>query len=176
MAHGCRCIDTVALLRPDLDAEAEHDLIEGMEVTDTEGILLLPGVLDLLKALPPERWTVVTSATDRLARVRLAAGGVPVPERLVTAESVTEGKPLPAPYLAGAALLGFAPEECVVFEDAASGTKSGRAAGCIVVATTFSHPVETLDAAHYLIEDLTGVSVETLTDCKGLLLKLTPLS
>jgi sugar-phosphatase len=31
MAHGCRCIDTVALLRPDLDAEAEHDLIEGME-------------------------------------------------------------------------------------------------------------------------------------------------
>jgi sugar-phosphatase len=89
---------------------------------------------------------------------------------------VTEGKPLPAPYLAGAALLGFAPEECVVFEDAASGTKSGRAAGCIVVATTFSHPVETLDAAHYLIEDLTGVSVETLTDCKGLLLKLTPLS
>jgi hypothetical protein len=50
------------------------------------------------------------------------------------------------------------------------------AAGCIVVATTFSHPVETLDAAHYLIEDLTGVSVETLTDCKGLLLKLTPLS
>jgi sugar-phosphatase len=176
MAHGCRCIDTVALLRPDLDAEAEHDLIEGMEVADTEGILLLPGVLDLLKALPPERWTVVTSATDRLARVRLAAGGVPVPERLVTAESVTEGKPLPAPYLAGAALLGFAPEECVVFEDAASGTKSGRAAGCIVVATTFSHPVETLDAAHYLIEDLTGVSVETLTDCKGLLLKLTPLS
>jgi sugar-phosphatase len=176
MAHGCRSIDTVALLRPDLDAEAENDLIEGMEVADTEGILLLPGVLDLLTALPADRWTVVTSATDRLARVRLAAGGVPVPERLITAESVTEGKPHPAPYLAGAALLGFAPEECVVFEDAASGTKSGRAAGCTVVATTFSHPIETLDAAHYLIEDVTGVSVETLAGGKGLLLKLTPLS
>jgi sugar-phosphatase len=175
MAHGCRSIDTVALLRPDLDAQAENDLIEGMEVEDTEGILVLPGVLDLLKALPPERWTVVTSATDRLARVRLAAGGVPVPERLITAESVTEGKPLPAPYLAGAALLGFAPEECVVFEDAASGTKAGRAAGCTVVATTFSHPIETLDAADYLIEDLTGVRVETLADGEGLLVKLTPL-
>jgi sugar-phosphatase len=176
MAHGCRSIDTIALLRPDLDAEAENDIIEGMEVADTEGILLLPGVLDLLTALPPDRWTVVTSATERLARVRLAAGGVPVPERLVTAESVAEGKPLPAPYLAGAALLGFGPEECVVFEDAASGTKSGRAAGCTVVATTFSHPIETLDAAHYLIEDVTGVSVETLPGGKGLLLKLTPLS
>jgi sugar-phosphatase len=176
MAHGCRSIDTVALLRPDLDAEAENDIIEGMEVADTEGILLLPGVLDLLTALPPDRWTVVTSATEQLARVRLAAGGVPVPERLITAECVTEGKPHPAPYLAGAALLGFAPEECVVFEDAASGTKSGRAAGCTVVATTFSHPIETLDAAHYLIEDVTGVSVETLPGGEGLLLKLTPLT
>jgi sugar-phosphatase len=176
MAHGCRSIDTVALLRPDLDAEAENDIIEGMEVADTEGILLLPGVLDLLTALPPDRWTVVTSATEQLARVRLAAGGVPVPERLITAECVTEGKPHPAPYLAGAALLGFAPEECVVFEDAASGTKSGRAAGCTVVATTFSHPIETLDAAHYLIEDVTGVSVVTLRGGKGLLLKLTPLT
>jgi len=176
MAHGCRSIDTIALLRPDLDAEAENEIIEGMEIADTEGILLLPGVLDLLTALPPDRWTVVTSATERLARVRLAAGGVPVPKRLITADQVTEGKPHPAPYLAGAALLGFAPEECVVFEDAASGTKSGRAAGCTVVATTFSHPIDSLDAAHYLIEDVTGVRVETLPGDKGLLLKLTPLA
>jgi hypothetical protein len=45
-----------------------------------------------------------------------------------------------------------------------------------VVATTFSHPIETLDAAHYLIEDVTGVSVETLAGDEGLLLKLTPLA
>jgi sugar-phosphatase len=176
VAHGCRSIDTVALLRPDLDAQAENDLIEGMEVEDTEGIILLPGVLELLKALPPDCWTVVTSATDRLARVRLAAGGVPVPERLITAECVAEGKPHPAPYLAGAALLGFAPEECVVFEDAASGTKSGRAAGCTVVATTFSHPIESLDAADYLIEDVTGIKVKALAGGEGLVLTLTPLA
>ncbi|MDR3727856.1 MAG: HAD-IA family hydrolase [Terracidiphilus sp.] len=176
VAHGCRSIDTVALLRPDLDAEAENKIIEDMEVEDTEGIILLPGVLDLLKALPPDRWTVVTSATDRLARVRLAAGGVPVPERLITAESVTEGKPHPAPYLAGAALLGFAPEECVVFEDAASGTKAGHAAGCTVVATTFSHPIESLDAADYLVEDVTGIKVKALAGGEGLVLTLTPLA
>jgi sugar-phosphatase len=176
VAQGCRSIDTVALLRPDLDAEAENNFIENMEIEDTEGILLLPGVLDLLTALPPDRWTVVTSATDRLARVRLAAGGVPVPERLITAECVTEGKPHPAPYLAGAALLGFAPEDCVVFEDAASGTKAGHAAGCIVVATTFSHPIESLEAADYLVEDVTGVKVENLANGEGLVLTLTPLA
>ena len=39
---------------------------------------------------------------------------------MVTAESVVHGKPHPEPYRAGAALLGFAPEECIVFEDAES--------------------------------------------------------
>jgi len=175
IAHGCRSIETVARLRPDLDPEVENSIIENLEIEDTEGVTVLPGVLKLLGALPKDRWTVVTSATEPLARVRLAAGGIPVPERIITAESVAQGKPDPAPYLAGAALLGFAPEECVVFEDAASGTKAGRAAGCIVVATTFSHPVETLDAAHYLIPDVTGVEVTTLAGDDGLILKFTPL-
>jgi sugar-phosphatase len=130
----------------------------------------------LLAALPPDRWTVVTSATERLARVRLAAGGVPVPGRLVTANQVTRGKPHPEPFLAGAALLGYAPEECVVFEDSSSGAKAGRAAGCTVVATTFSHPIETLDAAHYLVTDLTGMRVERLVDGTGVKLSFTPLA
>jgi len=93
----------------------------------------------------------------------------------VHAESVTQGKPDPAPYLAGAALLGFAPEECVVFEDAESGTKSGRAAGCTVVAIPFSHSIEALVAAHYLIPDLTGVGVEVLAGDEGLVLSFRPL-
>src|ERR1700722_2675258 len=111
IAHGCRAIETVAKLRPDLDSEAELKVIEDIEVADHEGVSVLPGVLDLLAALPKDRWTVVTSATEKLARARLAEGGIPVPERLVTAETVTLGKPHPAPFLAGAALLGFKPQE-----------------------------------------------------------------
>jgi sugar-phosphatase len=160
IAHGRRAIETVARLRPDLDSEAELKVIEDLEVADNEGLTVLPGVLDLLSALPKDRWTVVTSATERLARVRLAAGGVPVPQRLVTANQVTRGKPHPEPFLAGAALLGLRPEACVVFEDSSSGAQAGRAAGCTVIATTFSHPVESLDAAHYLVRDLTDVRVE----------------
>src|ERR1019366_4502832 len=105
MTHGCRSIETVAKLRPDLNAEAENKIIEDLEVADTEGIITLPGVRELLAALPAERWTVATSATERLARVRLATAGIPAPTRLITADSVTQGKPDPAPYLAGAALL-----------------------------------------------------------------------
>lgn len=157
--HGRRAIDSVRSIRPDLDGAAELRIIEDYECADNEGLQVLPGVLDLLRTLPPDRWTVVTSATERLARVRLAAGGVPVPPRLVTAETVREGKPNPAPFLAGAALLGFRPEDCVAFEDSASGAQAGRAAGCTVVATTFSHEAEDLTTANYLVDDLTCITV-----------------
>jgi sugar-phosphatase len=176
IAHGRRSIETVAILRPDLDPEVENGIIEGIEIDDTEGVTLLPGVLELLTSLPRDRWTVVTSATEPLARVRLATGGIPLPDRIITAESVRQGKPHPAPYLAGASLLGFAPEECIVFEDAASGAKAGRAAGCTVVATTFSHSVESLEAAHYLIPDLTAVTAKSLADGQGLALRFIPLA
>jgi sugar-phosphatase len=172
-AHGCRAVETVGKLRPDLDSQEELKLIEKIELGDTEGIQILPGVRALMETLPEDRWTVVTSATDKLARVRLAAGGIEAPARLVAADRVRHGKPHPEPFLAGAKLLGFKPEECVVFEDSASGTKAARAAGCIVVATTFSHPIETLGAAHYLIEGLKDV--EASRHGNGLVLRLTPL-
>jgi sugar-phosphatase len=175
MIHGRRAIESVAMMRPDLDPAAELNLIEDIELGDGEGITVLPGVKELLAALPAERWTVVTSATERLARMRLTASGFTVPNRLVTAETVNEGKPHPAPYLAGAALLGWAPEECVVFEDSASGVASGCAAGCIVVGTTFSHEAEHLECATYLVRDLGGMVVSVLPGGEGLALRFTPL-
>jgi sugar-phosphatase len=173
-AHGRRAIETIAKLRPDLDSEKELKVIEDIEVADNDGLTVLPGVLDLLAALPANRWTVVTSATERLARIRLAAGGIPVPDSLVTAEHVTRGMPHPEPFLTGAALLGVAPKECVVFEDSPSGAKAGRTAGCTVVATTFSLSAEFLGAAHYLLRDLTGIRVEIAGD--RIVLSLTPLA
>lgn len=173
-AHGRRAIETLALLRPDLDSEAELKVIEDLEIGDNEGLTVLPGVLELLSALPDDCWSVVTSATQRLARARLAAGGIPAPERLVTADQVTRGKPHPEPFAAGAALLGVPAEDCVVFEDSSSGAQAGRAAGCTVVATTFSHPIESLDAAHYLVKDLTGVKAARSDG--ELVLSLTPLA
>ena len=175
LIHGRRAIESAAMLRPDLDPAEELTLIEDIELADGEGITVLPGVKDLIASLPPDRWTVVTSATERLARMRLAASGFAVPEQLVTAETVNEGKPHPAPYLAGAALLGFAAAECVVFEDSASGVAAGCAAGCTVIATTFSHEAEHLECANYLLRDLAGVEVSVLPDGEGLCLRFAPL-
>jgi beta-phosphoglucomutase-like phosphatase (HAD superfamily) len=44
-----------------------------------------------------------------------------------------------------------------VFEDSTSGVAAGRAAGCTVVATLFTHPTDDLHAADYIVPDLTGI-------------------
>lgn len=47
---------------------------------------------------------------------------------------VKEGKPAPDIYLEAARQMGVDPTECLVFEDALSGVRSGKSAGCQVVA------------------------------------------
>jgi sugar-phosphatase len=159
--HGRRAIESITALRPDLDGDEELGILEQFEIDDTEDIAILPGVKDLIASLPADRWTVVTSATDRLARVRLAASGLPVPRHFVNGNSVSEGKPHPAPYLAGAAMLGLAPRDCVVFEDSGSGVKAGHAAGSTVIATMFAHETQDLSKADHIVQDLTAITATT---------------
>jgi sugar-phosphatase len=163
-AHGRRAIESVRFLRPDLDDEEELNWIEDLEVEDKEGLEILKGVKPILETLPEKYWTVVTSATERLARVRMAYGGIPVPARMITADMVTKGKPDPEPYRRGAELLGFRPEDCLVIEDSASGANAGRAAGCKVLATLFSHSLESLSAADWIVKSLEDVHVRAAND------------
>ena len=163
-AHGRRAIETVRLLRPDLNDVEELKWIESMEVEDNEGLEILHGVKAVLESLPEKYWTVVTSATDRLARARMAYGGIPVPERMITADAVTRGKPDPEPYRRGAELLGHVPQDCLVIEDSASGAKAGHAAGCKVLATLFSHSYESLAAADWIVRSLEDVRVRVIDD------------
>ncbi len=158
-AHGKRAIETIRLLRPDLNDEEELAVIEQIEIDDTEGMQVLPQVPELLASLPAGSWTVCTSATKRLARVRMEHVGLTVPEQFISAEMVAHGKPHPEPYLQGAALLGFAPERCLVIEDAPAGCAAGKAAGCMVLGTLFSHSAQQLAAADYLVDSLEGVRV-----------------
>jgi sugar-phosphatase len=163
-AHGRRAIESVQFLRPDLDAREEMLRVEDMEVEDNEALETLPGVTRILRSLPPDRWAVVTSATHRLALSRLRAGGIPTPERLVSADQVAQGKPFPEPYLAGAKLLGLPPADCLVIEDSPSGATAGHAAGCRVLATLFSHPLETLNAADWIVRSLADVQISVTAD------------
>ena len=171
-AHGRRAIETVRLLRPDLNDHEELAWIEEMEVADNIGLETLGGVERILENLPQKYWTVVTSATERLARSRMEQGGIHVPERIVSAEMVTRGKPHPEPYRKGAELLGLSPADCLVIEDSASGAQAGHAAGCKVLATLYSHSIESLKDADWVVRSLEEVHVQV--DGDGLEVQFTP--
>ena len=175
-AHGMRAIETVRKLKPDANDLAELKVIEDLEVGDNEGIEVLEGVLSILQSVPQKFWTIVTSATERLARSRLAFAGIPVPQHIVTADMVTEGKPHPEPYIKGAKILRLAPQDCIVIEDSTSGAKAGHAAGCKVLATTFSHTIQQLAAADWIVESLARVKITVLPNDQGLELEFTPLN
>jgi sugar-phosphatase len=159
IAHGCRAIETVRQLRPDLDTLKEVEWLEQTEMDDSLGLEMLGGVRAILDTLPANLWMVVTSATEKLARSRLAQAGISLPAQLVSAEHVAHGKPHPEPYLKGAALLGFNPADCLVIEDSASGAAAGHAAGCPVLATLHSHSVESLRHADWIVDSLEDVHV-----------------
>jgi len=173
--HGTRAVDIVRMLKPQFDeaqvAEGLHT-IEELELVDTADLTVLPGVKALLARLPPERWAVVSSATRRLLIGRLAAAGLPVPANYISGEMVLRGKPDPEPYRRGAALLGFAPGECIVVEDAPSGVGGGLAAGCRVLAVLGTHPAAQLRAATWLARSLEALEVTVKAD--GLELRFMP--
>ena len=144
--HGARAVDTIGRLGlPGVDAEAEALGITLAEIDDVEGIVEIPGAANFLRALPPARWAIVTSAPRALALKRLAAAGVPVPAVMVTADDVSAGKPDPACYILAAQRLGVDVADCLVFEDAPVGIAAGVAsgAGVVVVTTTHHQPMAT---------------------------------
>jgi sugar-phosphatase len=161
-AHGRPSIATLRDLLPDADHEAENRIIEQAEIDDVEGIVPLPGVKELLAALPHDRWAIVTSCTRPLAEVRIRAAGLPTPELIITANEIMHGKPNAEPYLKGAAGLGFSPVQCIVVEDALAGVASGRNAGARVIAFTTTASIDDLVAAKpdWLLKDCSAIRLE----------------
>jgi sugar-phosphatase len=149
--------ETVARLLVPEDVDVGAALIEQLEVTDTNGVVALPGAAEAMAAVPVDRQAVVTSCTAALASARLIAAGLVPPRVVVTVDRLRHGKPAPDGYLLAAAELGSAAPDCLVVEDSAAGISAARAAGCAVLA------VATTTTADRLAADLV---VDTLADVR----------
>ncbi|GAA3174248.1 MULTISPECIES: HAD-IA family hydrolase [Streptomyces] len=164
VVHGRQGWATMAALLPDRPMAqnlADNRRMLAQETADTDGVVPVPGAPAFMAALAGLPHALVTSADRALADVRMAAAGLPMPAVRITAESVGASKPDPEGFLKGAAELGFAPGECVVFEDSEAGIEAGRAAGMRVVgvggrAAAFAPTVH--------VRDLTGIRIEALPD------------
>jgi sugar-phosphatase len=163
IAHGQRTYDSVKTVAPYLTIEEQHQAfkdIEGREIVETDGLVVFEGGKQLLESLPANRWTIVTSGTRPLAEARLRAAGLPVPERMITADDVENGKPHPEPYLKGAEILGVAPETCIVIEDAPSGIRSAQAASMKAIAIPTTYAIQDLQHADVIAPDLASLTAD----------------
>jgi len=167
--HGRRLYDT---LREYCHIDDEDKLLAEINRFEQEvidgGPIVLPGTLALISQVVHEtthRWTIVTSASNVYAPRALKKCSVPIPlAGYVTANDVSNGKPHPDPYLAGAKKCGVDATKCLVIEDAPSGIRAGRAAGARTLAVCTSHSRQViLDSGanpDYIVKDLTKVTVK----------------
>lgn len=164
VVHGRQGWATMAALLPERPMElnmADNRRMLAQETADMDGVVPVPGAPAFMDAIAGLPHALVTSADVALSDARMGAAGLAMPSVRITAESVSASKPDPEGFLKGAAQLGFAPEDCLVFEDSEAGITAGRAAGMRVVGVG-DRAAEFAPTAQ--VRDLTRIRVEALTD------------
>lgn len=158
-SHGRRSDDIIRQFLKEGDVASVAAAFTEMELSAAQGIKPMPGAQRLLSLLPAGKWTIVTSAARRLAARRLQAAGLPMPETIVTAEDVANGKPAPDGYLLAASRLGYAPHDCLVLEDAALGHEAARRAG--IASINVGSKFNEIRPALTSVTDLSALGVTT---------------
>ncbi|MFG2749869.1 HAD-IA family hydrolase [Streptomyces xanthophaeus] len=164
VVHGRQGYATMAVLLPERPMEvnlAENAVMLARETADTDGVVPVGGAPEFMASLDGLPHALVTSADGALAEARMTAAALPMPEVRVTAESVAASKPHPEGFLKGAAALGVAPDDCIVFEDSAAGIAAGRAAGMRVIGVG---PRAAAHAPTAHVPDLTALRVTAAPD------------
>ncbi|ESZ93916.1 Dl-glycerol-3-phosphatase-like protein [Sclerotinia borealis F-4128] len=171
-SHGRRSIDVLRIIAPE---KANWEYIKHMEgllpKLYGDDAVEIPGARSLLDSLitGAHPWAIVTSGTSPLVTGWLNVLNLPIPEHLISAEDVPNGKPDPACYNLGKLKLNLHTtplNSILVFEDSPAGIQAGKAAGCKVLAVVTTHTIEqVLEAgADWVVQDLSSVKVIARTD------------
>jgi beta-phosphoglucomutase len=95
-----------------------------------------------------------------LKEIRLASD---IFHAVITGLDVENKKPSPDIYIKAAESIGLMPQECLVVEDAVSGIKAGKSAGCRCLAVTSSFDASSLVEADWICVSLLKVPGEAIS-------------
>ncbi len=134
-------------------AEEKEGLFRDLIEKDIKSLDGLEGFLEKMDALKIAR-AIGTSAPKSNVDFVMAKTHLKKYFTTVLDDSFVEnGKPHPEIYIKCAAALGFAPANCIVFEDSLSGVEAGKASGAKVVGVATTHTHEELAGTDFIIDD-----------------------
>ncbi|GGI28735.1 beta-phosphoglucomutase [Pedobacter mendelii] len=91
---------------------------------------VLPGTVDFLAAIHQAGYKLALGSASKNSGLILEKTNLAhFFDEIVDGNMVTKSKPDPEVFLKGAELLGFQPDECVVFEDAVAGVEAAKRGG-----------------------------------------------
>ena len=126
----------------------------------------LPGAVEFVDKCRAKglKLALATSADTVKMEANLKEIGLPATlfHATITGLDVENKKPAPDIYQKAASLVGLKTEECLVVEDAVSGIKAAKSAGCRCLAVTSSFERSLLNEADWICESLDKVPEEVL--------------
>jgi HAD superfamily hydrolase (TIGR01509 family) len=102
---------------------------------------LVPGIREFILRHAGQAMGIATNAEPANVDLVLGSTGLSGYFRAIVNGYDVRPKPFPDIYLRVADMLGYAPEDCVVFEDSMTGVQAARSAGARVVGITTTLPV-----------------------------------
>ena len=153
-------------IKPDVKKKAEYAAMKNewyldyiRRMTPDE---ILPGSLELISELKNAGIKVALGSASKNTPLILERLGI---EKLFDAVAdgnvVTKAKPDPEVFIKAAKMVGVAPEDCVVFEDAVAGVKAAINAGMLCVGIGSG---KILTDAHYVISGLDKLNLRKLRE------------
>jgi beta-phosphoglucomutase len=127
----------------------------------------LPGAVDFIKRcrISGLRLALATSADRVKMEINLREIGLNETDfdSVINGLEVERKKPFPDIYMLAAERIGLKPSECLVAEDAVSGVKAAKSAGCRCLALLTSFRASELKEADWICKSLADVPTEAIS-------------
>lgn len=126
----------------------------------------LPGACDFVESCRDRgfKLALATSADKIKMEANLTEIGIPLSafDATINGLEVEQKKPFPEIYVKASGRIGLSPQVCLVIEDAVSGIKAAKSAGCRCLAITTSFDRSLLHEADWICDSLSDVPEEAL--------------
>lgn len=126
----------------------------------------LPGSVGFVRSCRERGYKIAVATSSDRIKMEANLNEIGLPPSLFDATvnglEVKNRKPSPDIYLKASEKIGLRPEECLVIEDAVSGIKAAKAAGCKCLALMTSFDSHLLGEADWVCSDLSNVPEESL--------------